>query len=194
MPTLATFDHVIVAPHADFGQPPACPIEQFPAFDPKSQILWIDPTSEVDPLGQVPEMDQGVYVLISYPDHGDLQRIPESPIPRRMGLRTRRMFACRPMVPGIADVEVGYPGMLPALECTVFIVGLSHSDILNQDSRTGSQTTSARPSFDRHPSPALMTAGNRSRRSFRLREISPPLPVATAGFWRRCTSQWAGRT
>jgi len=76
-PTLATFDHMIVA----FPVPAnlRSSVEKFPAYDSQNHILWIDPTSETDPLGQVPEMDQGVFALIAYPERGDLQRIPLAP-------------------------------------------------------------------------------------------------------------------
>ncbi len=76
-PTLATFDHMIVALPIPANLRPA--VEKFPAYDSRNNILWIDPTSETDPLGQLPEMDQGVFALIAYPDRGDLQRIPQAP-------------------------------------------------------------------------------------------------------------------
>jgi len=128
MPTLATFDHVIVALPISASLRPA--VAQFPAFDPKSQIFWIDPTSEVDPLGQVPEMDQGVYVLISYPDHGDLQRIPESPIEKN-GLAYKAHVRLQADGSGIADVEVGYLGASSSRMHYVYR-GLSQSDILKR--------------------------------------------------------------
>jgi hypothetical protein len=77
VPTLATFDHMVVALPVSADLQPA--VERFSSYDPQSHILWIDPTSETDPLGQLPDMDQGVFALISYPDRGDLRRIPESP-------------------------------------------------------------------------------------------------------------------
>ena len=55
VPTLATFDHFIVALPIPASLRSA--VENFPAYDAKAQILWIDPTSEFDPLGQLPEMD-----------------------------------------------------------------------------------------------------------------------------------------
>ncbi len=76
VPTLATFDHMIVALPVPSNLEPA--LKNLSSYDAQNHILWIDPTSEADPLGQLPEMDQGVFALISYPDHGDLQRIPES--------------------------------------------------------------------------------------------------------------------
>jgi hypothetical protein len=81
-PTLATFDHMIVELPVPANLRSA--VEKFPAYDSRNQILWMDPTSEKDPLGQVPEMDQGVFALIAYPERGDLQRIPEVP-PERNG-------------------------------------------------------------------------------------------------------------
>ena len=69
-PTLATFDHMIVALPITADLESA--VAHFSAYDAQSHILWIDPTSETDPLGQLPEMDQGVYSLISYPDRGEL--------------------------------------------------------------------------------------------------------------------------
>jgi hypothetical protein len=75
IPTLATFDHMIVALPVPAELQGA--VSKFSSFDPESSILWIDPTSEIDPLGQLPEMDQGVYALVTYPDHGELRRIPE---------------------------------------------------------------------------------------------------------------------
>jgi hypothetical protein len=107
MPTLATFDHMIVALPVPATLRPA--VERFPAYDPQSQILWMDPTSESDPLGQVPAMDQGVFALISYPDHGDLRRIPETP-PDQNGLAYTARVRLQPDGSGAAEVEVKYLG------------------------------------------------------------------------------------
>jgi hypothetical protein len=106
-PTLATFDHMIVALPvlASFRSA----VEHFPAYDPQAQILWIDPTSEADPLGQVPEMDQGVFALIAYPDHGDLRKIPE-PSPELNGRRFSAYVRLQSDGAGTADVEVKYVG------------------------------------------------------------------------------------
>jgi hypothetical protein len=107
VPTLATFDHMIVALPISAGLRPA--VERFPAYDPQSQILWIDPTSEADPLGQVPEMDQGVFALISYPDHGDLRRIPETQ-PEQNGTQYTAHVRLQQDGTGTADVRVEYLG------------------------------------------------------------------------------------
>ena len=124
-PTLATFDHMIVALPVSATLRPA--VERFPSFDPKTQILWIDPTSEADPLGQVPEMDQGVFALISYPDHGDLQRIPETP-PEKNGLEYKAHIRLQPDGAGTADVEVDYLGSANARR-HYFYRGLSQDEI-----------------------------------------------------------------
>jgi hypothetical protein len=107
VPTLATFDHFIVALPVPASLRPA--VEKFPAYDPQTQILWIDPTSEYDPLGQLPEMDQGVFSLISYPDHGDLRKIPEpSPVENRIEYNAHVQLQADGT--GAADVEVKYWG------------------------------------------------------------------------------------
>jgi len=93
VPTLATFDHMIVALPVPAGLRPA--VERFPSYDPQNQILWMAPTSETEPLGQVPEMDQGVFALISYPDRGDLQRIPETPAEQN-GLESKTLAHLQP--------------------------------------------------------------------------------------------------
>ncbi len=106
-PSLATFDHVIVALPVPESLRPA--VEKFPAYDPQAKILWIDPTSEADPLGLVPEMDQGVFALITYPDHGDLKRIPEIP-PEQNGTRYSAQVHLQQDGTGLADVSVDYSG------------------------------------------------------------------------------------
>jgi Domain of Unknown Function with PDB structure (DUF3857)/Transglutaminase-like superfamily/Domain of Unknown Function with PDB structure (DUF3858) len=107
VPTLATFDHFIVALPVPASLRSA--VEHFPAYDAQTQILWIDPTSEYDPLGQVPEMDQGVFALISYPDHGELRKIPEpSPLENRIHYDVRAHLQTDGT--GTAEVEVKYWG------------------------------------------------------------------------------------
>ncbi len=107
-PTLATFDHMIVALPVSVAMRPA--VEKLPAYDSHDQILWIDPTSETDPLGQLPEMDQGVYALIAYPDRGDLQRIPEAS-PEHNGSEFTVHVRLQPDGTGDADVEAKYFGV-----------------------------------------------------------------------------------
>ncbi|MBZ5643007.1 MAG: DUF3857 domain-containing protein [Acidobacteriia bacterium] len=107
VPTLATFDHFIVALPIPATLRPA--VEHFPAYDAQTQILWIDPTSEFDPLGQLPEMDQGVFSLISYPDHGELRRIPE-PAPAENRIEYSAHVKLQADGTGAADVEVKYSG------------------------------------------------------------------------------------
>jgi hypothetical protein len=125
VPTLATFDHVIVALPVPVSLRPS--VEKFPSYDPQNQILWIDPTSETDPLGQVPEMDQGVFALISYPDHGDLQRIPESPVEQN-GIEYTAHVRLQSGGSGTADVEVKYLGVSNAHRHS-FYRGRSQSEI-----------------------------------------------------------------
>jgi hypothetical protein len=125
VPTLATFDHMIVALPVPADLRPA--VERLPAYDPQSQILWIDPTSETDSLGQVPEMDQGVFALISYPDHGDLRRIPETS-PDKNGVEYTAHVRLQPGGNGAADVEVKYLGASNA-EMHDFYRGLSQDAI-----------------------------------------------------------------
>ncbi|MGH9680609.1 MAG: DUF3858 domain-containing protein, partial [Candidatus Acidiferrales bacterium] len=111
VPTLATFDHFIVALPVPASLRPA--VEHFPAYDAQTQILWIDPTSEYDPLGQVPDMDQGVFALISYPDHGELQRIPVPP-PSENRIRYDVHVHLQPDGSGIADVQAQFWGAMNA--------------------------------------------------------------------------------
>jgi hypothetical protein len=107
-PTLSTFDHMIVAFPVPANLRPA--VEKFPAYDAKNNILWMDPTSEFDPLGQLAEMDQGVFALIAYPDHGDLQRIPE-PSPEQNGSEFAVKLQLQRDGRGAAEVEAKYFGV-----------------------------------------------------------------------------------
>lgn len=107
VPTLATFDHVIVAlPVSDRLRPS---VEHFPAYDSTAKILWIDPTSEADPLGQLPEPDQGVFALIAYPSRGDLRRIPEAPVESN-GIQYAAHVRLQPDGAGSAEIELKYLG------------------------------------------------------------------------------------
>jgi hypothetical protein len=125
VPTLATFDHMIVALPVPAGLRPA--VEKFPSYDAQNQVLWIDPTSETEPLGQVPEMDQGVFALISYPDRGDLQRIPETPAEQN-GLESKTLVHLQADGNGTAEVELKYLGVSNARRHS-FYRGRSESDI-----------------------------------------------------------------
>src|SRR6266853_764262 len=125
VPTLATFDHMIVALPVPASLRPA--VEKFPSYDPQNLILWMDPTSETEPLGLVPAMDQGVFALISYPDHGDLQRIPETPAEQN-GLVSKTLVHLQPGGTGAAEVEVKYLGVSNARRHS-FYRGRSQSDI-----------------------------------------------------------------
>ncbi len=125
-PTLATFDHMIVALPIPANLRPA--VEKFPAYDSRNQILWMDPTSEFDPLGQVPEMDQGVFALIAYPDRGDLQRIPEAP-PEQNGSEFAVHVHLQADGTGAADVEAKYLGASNSRRHS-FYRGRSQSEIL----------------------------------------------------------------
>ncbi len=126
IPTLTTFDHMIVALPVSASLRPG--VERFPSYDPRTQILWMDPTSETDPLGQLPEMDQGVFALIAYADHGELRRIPEAP-PDTNGTRYTAHVVLQPDGRGTADVEVKYLGAADARK-HYFYRGRSQSEIL----------------------------------------------------------------
>lgn len=125
-PTLSTFDHMIVALPVPANLRSA--VEKFPAYDSRDQILWMDPTSETDPLGQLPEMDQGVFALIAYPDRGDLQRIPEAP-PERNGSEYAVDIHLQRDGTGVADVEAKYFGATNSSR-HFFYRGRSQSEIL----------------------------------------------------------------
>jgi hypothetical protein len=125
-PTLATFDHMIVAFPVPASLRPA--VEKFPAYDSRTQILWMDPTSEKDPLGQVPEMDQGVFALIAYPERGDLQRIPEAP-PEWNGSEYVVNVHLQADGTGTANVEAKYLGASNSAR-HMFYRGRSQSEIL----------------------------------------------------------------
>jgi hypothetical protein len=107
VPTLRTFDHMIVA----LPVPPELrtAVSGFAAYDAQTNILWMDPTSEYSPLGQLPTMDQGVFSLIVYPDHGVLQRIPETS-PERNGMDYAVRVQLAADGTGKADVEMRYEG------------------------------------------------------------------------------------
>jgi len=125
-PTLATFDHMIVALPVPANLRPA--VEKLPAYDWNNQILWIDPTSEADPLGELPEMDQGVFALIAYPDRGDLQRIPQAP-PEQNGTEYSVNAHLQPDGTGTAEVEAKYFGVSNSRR-HFFYRGRSQSEIL----------------------------------------------------------------
>jgi hypothetical protein len=125
-PTLATFDHMIVALPVPPGLRPA--VEKLPAYDSRNQILWMDPTSEADPLGQLPEMDQGVFALIAYPDRGDLQRIPQAP-PEQNGSEYAVNVHLQGDGTGVAEIETKYFGASNSRR-HYFYRGRSQSEIL----------------------------------------------------------------
>jgi hypothetical protein len=125
-PTLATFDHMIVALPVPAGLRPA--VEKFPAYDARNQILWMDPTSESDPLGQLPEMDQGVFSLIAYPERGDLQRIPQAP-PEQNGSEYAVDVHLQSDGTGAAEVEAKYLGASNSYR-HMFYRGRSQSETL----------------------------------------------------------------
>jgi hypothetical protein len=126
VPTLATFDHMIVALPVPADLRPE--IEKLPSYDSQDQILWMDPTSETDPLGQLPEMDQGVFALIAYPDRGDLQRIPQSP-PEQNGFDYTATVHLKPDGTGTAEVEAKYLGVSNSRR-HMFYRGRSQDEIL----------------------------------------------------------------
>ncbi len=125
-PTLATFDHMIVALPVPASLRPA--VEKFPAYDSRNQILWMDPTSETDPLGQLPGMDQGVFALIAYPDRGDLQRIPLAPAELN-GSEYAVNVHLQSDGTGAADVDAKYFGASNARR-QMFYRGRSQSEIV----------------------------------------------------------------
>lgn len=141
VPTLATFDHMIVALPVSENLRPA--VERFPAYDAKSQILWIDPTSEADPLGELPEMDQGVYGLVAYPDHGDLRRIPEAPVELN-GSQYSAHVRLQADGSGSAEVEVKYLGVRNT-RMHYYYRDRSHNDIIKDfESRVTNYVNDAR--------------------------------------------------
>ncbi len=125
-PTLATFDHMIVALPVPTNLRGA--VEKMPSYDSRNQILWIDPTSETDPLGQLPEMDQGVFALIAYPEKGDLQRIPLAPAEQNGSEYAVRVHL-QPDGTGAAEVEAKYFGVSNSNRHD-FYRGLSQAEML----------------------------------------------------------------
>jgi hypothetical protein len=111
IPTLATFDHMIVALPVPAELQPS--VRGFSSYDAESNILWIDPTSDIDPLGQLPEMDQGVFALITYADRGELRRIPEMTAEHN-GVEYRAELTLGPDGIGQATVEETYRGAADA--------------------------------------------------------------------------------
>jgi hypothetical protein len=107
VPTLRSFDHMIVALPVPAELRAA--VSGFAAYDPQTRILWMDPTSEFAPLGQLPTMDQGVHALVAYPDHGELQKIPETS-PEHNGLEYAVHVQLAADGTGKADVEMRYEG------------------------------------------------------------------------------------
>lgn len=111
VPTLRTFDHMIVALPVPAELRAA--VSAFPAYDAERQLLWLDPTSEYAPLGQLPPMDQGVFSLVVYPDHGELLRIPES-TPERNGVEYAVGVRLAADGTGNANVQMKYEGAFNA--------------------------------------------------------------------------------
>jgi hypothetical protein len=73
-------------------------------------------------------MDQGVFVLIAYPDHGDLQRIPET-APEQNGSEVAVKLQLQRDGTGVAEVEAKYFGVNNARR-HVFYRGRSQAEIL----------------------------------------------------------------
>jgi hypothetical protein len=107
IPTLSAFSHTIVALHVSEDLRPT--VEKFAAYDSSAQILWIDPTSEDDPLGELPEGDQGIYALISAADHGELRLVPEAPA-GSSGTQFTARARLQEDGNGSADVDLTYFG------------------------------------------------------------------------------------
>jgi hypothetical protein len=103
-------------------------VEKFPAYDSRNQILWMDPTSETDPLGQLPGMDQGVFALIAYPERGDLQRIPLAPAEMNGSEYTVNVRLVSDGT-GAAEVDAKYFGASNARR-QMFYRGRSQSEIV----------------------------------------------------------------
>jgi hypothetical protein len=161
VPTLTTFDHMIVALPVGESLRPA--VEKFPAYDSKAKILWIDPTSEADPLGNLPEMDQGVFALIAYPERGDLRKIPEAPVEGN-GTRYSAQVRLEPDGRGSADVEVRYLGARNT-EMRYFYRERSQADILKVfESRVANYVNGAR--FQRASISGVEDSGQQIRETF----------------------------
>jgi Domain of Unknown Function with PDB structure (DUF3857) len=111
-PTLISFDHMIVAVPVPESLRPA--IQNWSAYDPGSQILWIDPTSDLHPVGELPEMDQGVYSLVAMPKRSVLLRIPEI-APEKNGREYTAELELDEAGQGTAEVQVKYLGESSAL-------------------------------------------------------------------------------
>jgi uncharacterized protein DUF3857 len=107
IPTLSIFNHIIVALRVSEDLRPA--VEKFAAYDPAAEILWIDPTSEDNPLGELPEVDQGVYALIVASDHGELHLVPEAPAASN-GIEFTARARLQADGKGSADVDLTYFG------------------------------------------------------------------------------------
>jgi hypothetical protein len=161
VPTLTTFDHMIVA--LPVGESLRSAVEKFAAYDSKAKILWIDPTSEADPLGNLPEMDQGVFALIAYPERGDLRKIPEAPVEAN-GTQYSAQVRLQPDGRGSADVEVKYLGARNT-EMHYFYRERSQADILKVfESRVANYVNGAR--FQRASISGAEDSGQQIREAF----------------------------
>src|SRR5262249_15299670 len=89
-------------------------IKDWPAYDSADQILWIDPTSDLHPVGEVPEMDQGVYSLVAMSEGSKLLRIPQI-TPQDNGRDYTAELELDELGQGTADVQVKYEGETSAM-------------------------------------------------------------------------------
>jgi transglutaminase-like putative cysteine protease len=107
LPGMDSFNHMIVA--VLVPEPLRQTVAEWPAYDAENQLLWIDPTSDTHPLGELPEMDQGVYSLVVSPERGALYRTPEAPAERN-GREYHARLRLDANGKGQAQVRVAYLG------------------------------------------------------------------------------------
>jgi len=107
LPGANSFNHMIVA--VPVAEPLRESMTGWPAYDAQEHILWIDPTSDSHPIGELPEMDQGVYSLVVSPATGSLYRIPEAPAERN-GRKYKATLRLDANGNGEAEVRVEYFG------------------------------------------------------------------------------------
>jgi len=106
-PSTTSFNHAIVA--MPVSEPQRQMVSGWPAYDEEKHILWIDPTSDRTPLGELPAMDQGVHALIVTGEGSQLLRTPESSAMHN-SQRYKATLRLQANGEGEAQVRVEYTG------------------------------------------------------------------------------------
>jgi hypothetical protein len=125
MPNAYSFNHVIVA--WPVPEPLRAKVADWPAYDPVSNILWMDPTTDTEPLGHLREDDQGVHALVLTTPESRLLLTPEIPVERN-GRRFEARLKLDIFGKGEAEARIEYVGNSNASRAGYYR-GRSESDV-----------------------------------------------------------------